>query len=197
MIRALGKVTGEAAGSEGEASAGGAVDLRVSCAPGDAPAVRVRDGEGALLFEYDAATGRAVLYAPRGDLELRAPQGSVRVEAAGDVCVRAAGEARVDARALRGAAAEATLAASRVELAAVELWSRVGRACQRYDHLRVRARKVVEEAATVMRTATDLAQWRAGRLRVAVDGAAHIAAEEVNLKGRDAVKVKGERIHLA
>ncbi len=196
-MKAFGKTTTEHDVAATETEASGAVDLRVSRAPGDAPAVRVRDGDGALLFEYDAATGRAVLYAPRGDLELRAPRGSVRVEAAGDVSLRAGAEVRVAARALRGAVAEATLAASRVELAAVELLSRVGRARQQYDHWRVRARKVVEEAGTSMRSASELAQWSAGRLRVAVDGAAHVAAQEVHLKGRDAVKVKGEKIHLA
>src|SRR2546423_1794082 len=43
--------------------------------------LRVRNGDGCLLFEYDPRTKNTVVSVPDGDLELRAESGAVQVRA--------------------------------------------------------------------------------------------------------------------
>lgn len=144
--------------------------------------VEVRDRRGALLFAYDPATDRATLHVPDGDLELSVPEGRLSLKARDGVRVQSgevevlAGRLRVDARTVEGT---------------------VDRVKQVVQVLDLRAGRIVERAREVYREVEGLSQTRAGRLRLVAQKAAQLVGENVLLKARDRMKVKGERIHLA
>jgi len=193
----------------------------------EAPAVqRVHDAEGRLLFEYDAATNRATLHVPEGDLELSAPEGAVSIAARdgfavdtdGDVTVRGGrsvelraargegavarlamqpGELSLGASVLTAAADRAELLATRVGVKATRLETTVERARHAVKVVETRAGRIVERAKETYRETEGLAQTRAGRLRLVAKKAASLVGENTLLKARDRMKVRGERIHLA
>lgn len=144
--------------------------------------LRVTDAAGRLLFEHHTAQRVTVICAPEGDLELRAPHGSVRIIAAEGVEVRAealrakVGEATVEGRSLRATFERVKTLAGVVE---------------------TRAERVIEHAKNVFREAEELSQTRAGRLRFVAERAAHILGQRVLVKAREDVKVKGEKVYLA
>jgi len=184
-------------------------------APPPGPQV-VRDRHGRLLFEYDPESDRSVLHAPSGDLEISAPQGTLRMSAR-DLVID--GDRRVEITAARGeassrlsmeqgeltlvgavvtaAAERAELIAHRVGVKAHALESHVDRVRHVAKVIDVRAGRIVERAKDVYREASGLSQTRAGRLRLIAKKTAQLVGENTLLKARDRMKVKGERIHLA
>lgn len=144
--------------------------------------LRVTDAAGRLLFEHHTAQRVTVICAPDGDLELRAPHGSVRIVAAEGVEVRAetlrakVGEAAVEGRTLKATFERVKTLAGVVE---------------------TRAERVIEHAKNVFREAEELSQTRAGRLRFVAERAVHILGQRALVKAREDVKVKGEKVYLA
>ena len=63
---------------------------------GDTETLRVRNAEGALVFEHRPAEGRSIVYAPHGDLTLRAEAGSIDLEAADAVRIKARRDVSVE-----------------------------------------------------------------------------------------------------
>lgn len=186
--------------------------------------LRVRDASGALLLEHRPAEGRTIVHAPlhlalraEGDLELAAA-GAVRVRAGTDVELTGRGDVRVAACDLDGAPASALeMREGRTSLRTRRLGADVGRADlrvqeanlavttlrtvarrvrQEMDLLEMRAGRILERAKEAWRETEGLSQTRAGRLRMVATGALQAIGEQALLKARDAVKVKGERIHL-
>jgi len=134
--------------------------------------LRVRDGRGRLLFEHRPAEGRSVVHAPEGDLDF---------EVGGRVRVRAAGiEVSVDEGRL---VARATTAVVR-------------HAQQTFETLETGVGRLVERAREAYREAEDLAETRAGRLRLVASKTLHALAERALIKAREDVKVKGEKIYV-
>lgn len=145
-------------------------------------ALRVLDAAGNLLFEHRPAEGVTVISVPQGDLELRAPAGSVRVVAGKRVEVRAA---------------EAELKAAEVRLTARQLVATVDRVREVVGVLELRAERVVERAKNVYRDVEELAQTRAGRLKLIAERTVHVLGQRALVRAREDVKIKGEKVHLA
>jgi hypothetical protein len=189
------------------------------------PTVKVHDRAGRLLFEYDPERDRAVLHAPSGDLELSVPNGElslrardgVKLETPGDVSIQGGRSVNLEASRENGPRARIamqpgelsfvssvlTAAADRAEILASKIGARahffeshIDRVRQVVKVLDVRAGRIVEHAKDVYRETEGLSQTRAGRLRMVAQKAVQIVGETALVKGRDRVKIRGERIHL-
>ena len=149
---------------------------------GEAETLRVTDATGRVIFEHRASEGVTVISVPHGDLELRAPNGSIRLQAGKRVEVRApeadvkVGEARVTAR---------------------QLTSTIDRVRQVVGVLETRAERVIERARNVYRDAEELSQTRAGRIKIIAEKTVHVLGQHTLFKAREDVKIKGEKVYLA
>jgi hypothetical protein len=155
----------------------------------DEEPLRLHDRQGRLLFEYDAASGRAVVHVPSGDLDVEVPDGAFRVRARDGISL---------------AGAEITAVAERADLVADRLAVRARRvetAVERVKHVvgivESTADRIVERAKDVYREVEGLTQLRSGRLRMVARSTAELVAENALMKARERMKIKGERIHLA
>lgn len=177
-----------------------------------------------LEVERDGERTRLTL--SRGDLELRAAAGRVLVSGAEGVAVSSEGDvaieagrratiASVDAEGaarsglcLDGSSAElragvlATRAAhlhtvaEDVTLIAARMDVHLERLRQRAAQLEIEAGELVERAKTSYREVEDLAQTRAGRLRLVARSTMHALAERVKMKAESIFAIDGESIHL-
>jgi hypothetical protein len=187
----------------------------------------VRDAAGRLIFEHDVAAHRSVVHAPAGNLELRADEGSILLSARDTVRVHSAREVRVesehavrvgttpaagrpasslamDARGTRldTPALEARADTARVELDEGSLSARaLETTCQTARHavdvLEVQAGRILERAENVYREVKDLAQTRAGRVRLFAETTFHLFGRRTLFKAKEDLKLKADKIHLA
>ena len=183
----------------------------VRAAPTEAgDGVEVRDADGELLFRR-TEDGTTVVSIGAGDLELRAPHGTVRlsgraieVDAVRSVTI-GADEARVKVTpqtvSVRGpkidvGTDEGVARFERAELVAgaIDVVARLARS--RIDHVETRAKKIVERAAETYRHVDELALTRAGRVRTLVDDAYHLVSRYAKLRAREDIAIDGEQIRL-
>lgn len=191
---------------------------------GEAELLRVRDPNGAVLFEYDAQTGTGALRMPK-NLRLCALEGSielvaadaVRCVAAGEVALRSAtsasvtvGGAGAEASGLRVGRDRAALASEEVLIGAkraelhVERARYVGKALhaaiERAEvvatELETRAETLIETAGNALRRVKELHQLNAGRLRTLVEGALRMEGGHVVMRAKEEVHIDGEHINL-
>ncbi len=134
----------------------------------------VKDRQERALFEYFPAEERCVFYAPTGDLTLRAPAGSITLDAA---------------EGLR-------LHGQTVDIDGDVLTSSFRRVREKVDILETTAGRIVERARETYRDVEDLAQLRSAHIR-------HVATESLHLLGNRSVlkawldlKLKGKTVHL-
>lgn len=189
-----------------------------------AEVLRVRDPEGAVLFEYDATTGTGTLRMP-GNLRLESMAGSidlvardgVRCVAGGEVSLRGATAAsltvggpagetaglRVDARrtvlagdTLMAAAREAEVHFQKARYLGKVLDATVERAETLFGELTTRADTLVERASNVFRHVKELHQLHAGRLRTLVEGGVRLEGGHVVMRAKEEVHIDGEHINL-
>jgi hypothetical protein len=176
--------------------------------------IEVRDASSRLVFDFDLATGRAVVAVP-GDLSLSAG-GDVEIAAGGAVRCRGqeveltAGrvgkeqtKVRLDGGALRftsrllGVLADrADLAFGDARLASERLRAEVKDGQLVATRLETAADRIFEQARNVFRTASELHQLTAGRTREIVHGGSHLKAGHVSVEADDDVKIDGKAIHL-
>jgi hypothetical protein len=158
----------------------------------------VRDPGGRLLFQYESLNGRCSVFAPAGDLELHAPEGSIRLvagrsvklEGRGQICAEGAlgialrsgragerselnmarGRVRLGSETLQVEAAGAELALGRVRYVGDEAQVRVERGSFVFATLETTAKRVWEKAKEVYRQVEGLHYEKAGRLRSLVRG---------------------------
>ncbi len=149
---------------------------------GAGESLRVLDAAGNLLFEHRPGEGLTVISVPSGDLELRAPMGSVRVVAGKRVEVRAA---------------EADVKVTEARFSARQLVSTVDRVREVVGVLETRAERVIERAKNVYRDVEELSQTRAGRVKLIAERTVHVLGQRVLVRAADDVKIKGEKVHLA
>ena len=128
--------------------------------------LRVRAPDGRLLLEVDE-DGAIALCVPRGDLELRAAEGRVRIEGAEGVEIR--GPAVV------------------VETA--HLRRVVGL-------LETRARRIVERSRDAYRDIEGVSQTRAGQVRVVAKKTFRAVAERLRFRAKKDAKLQGDKIYL-
>jgi hypothetical protein len=178
-----------------------------------AQGLRIEGRDGEVLCEYDASRGCLVLRGEggvvidAGDGVLALRGAAVSLEGARSVSLRVTGEqpaevsldhrgVTVAARALAVAAlrAVATLEESSVTAGVMTV---VGRALrQRVGVVETRAERVITRAKEVYTEADELAQTRAGRLRLHARETLQAVADRLLLRADDDVKVQGERVHL-
>ena len=159
--------------------------------------IAVRDRRGQLVFEHDAETGRSVIYAPSGDLELRADHGSVTVVARDDVKLHGKRRLDLSGATLGASAARVEALVGDVRVVGKSLRTAFETARHATGILEVQARRIVERAKATYRDAEDLAQTRAGRVRTVVETTFHVLAGTAIVKAEEDVKLKGKKIHLA
>ncbi len=188
--------------------------------------VRVRDRGGRLVFEFDPETGRAVLHVAAGDLTLSVPAGAVTVQARDGVRVATEGRVELTGAEgvsltapagfgvpgssvvldARGAAVATHRLDARAQVAelnvgegrvvARSLHTAVEHARQVAGVVELQANRVIERAKNAYREVEDLAQTRAGRIRVVALNTFHLLGKRTYLKAEEDMKIRGEKIHL-
>lgn len=186
----------------------------------------VRDSAGRLVFEHHAAAHRSVVHAV-GNLELRAEEGGILLSARDAVRVHSEREVRIhsehavklgttpagdrpassltmDTRGTRLATPhlEAQAGTARAEVDEASLSARsLSTTCQTMrqavDVLEVKAGRILEQAENVYREVKDLAQTRAGRVRLFAETSFHLFGRRTLLKAKEDLKLKADKIHLA
>jgi hypothetical protein len=179
----------------------------------------IESPDGALLFEH--RDGRSRICAPRGTLELRAEAGDlelraakrVRLEADEGVELRSARGVRLDVdsshlsltrrglqvvvdelRAKLGRAETAVRGDANLEAEVVTVAAEVVRT--KAQQVQLDADQLVERARESFRDIKELAQTRAGRMRMVAEETFRVLAERTLLKARQDVKLKGKTIYL-
>jgi hypothetical protein len=186
----------------------------------------VRDASGRLVFEHHSAANRSVVHA-MGNLELRAEEGGILLSARDAVRVHSTREVRLesehavrlgttpagdrpassltmDARGTRldTAHLEARADTARAQLDEASLTVRaLSTTCQTARHavdvLEVQAGRILERAENVYRDVKDLAQTRAGRVRLFAETTFHLFGQRTLFKAKEDLKLKADKIHLA
>lgn len=150
--------------------------------------VELRAPDGGLIVEYRPAEGtcrihaRAVQLCAEDDLSLSAGR-RVQIEAAEGVVLRSGESAvSVDPRAI----------AQRAETVETE----ASRLVQRVAELETHARRLVERTRESFREIEELAQTKAGRLRLVAEETVRVLGRQTFFKAREDMKLRGERIYL-
>jgi hypothetical protein len=174
------------------------------------PFVEERDGAG---VRWRLPEGDLELCADRGRVTLRARDGvrieadeGVEVDAGHDVVLQSAGGrsrlkldgdvAELRAGLLEAKAARLRVLAEELQAVAVRADTEVERLRQTFEVVETHANRIVQNAKSVYQTVEDLAQTRAGRLRLVAEGSFHALAERAQLTAKKVFRVNGERIHL-
>ena len=138
-----------------------------------------------------------VIRVEEGDLALEAPGGRVTIVARDGVVVRAGAsavavtDAGIDAKAPR---AEVGVGEARVVARSVSTVAQSVRTVA--EVVELEATRVVERLKNAYRDVEELAQTRAGRVRVVARAAMHLMSGRTVIKAEQDVKVKGAKIHL-
>ncbi len=187
---------------------------------GGASVLTIEAADGTVIFEH--AGGKSRIAAPRGTLELRAEAGDLALSAAkrvrieGDEGVEVASKKNV--RLDVGGDTHLSLTRRGAQLIVEELRARLGRAETEVagdatltadavevtaDAVRTVARRVsvdadqlVEKLRESYRDVTELAQTRAGRVRMVAEETFRILGERTLFKARQDMKLKGKTIYL-
>jgi hypothetical protein len=182
--------------------------------------ILVHDERGALIFEH--LPGKSIVYAPSGNLELRADSGSidlvaresVRIESARAVVVKSDEAVHLEAsptsrvsilrRALVMAsplvsarAARAELEADRVNVTAREATSTIEHVKHVVEVLETNAGRILERAKESYRDTEGLAQTRAGRLRLVAEKTLSVLGQRTLIKAYEDMKLRGEKIYIS
>ncbi len=186
--------------------------------------IRVRDRQGAILFEYDPERGRGRLMMRQGDLRLEAPKGNIHLIAGGEVRCMAAGELalhsasavsmtaggvgthggiRVDrgstaiaGRRLSVSADEADIRIDRARYAGKWLEAGVERAELLLGKLDSRVGTLIQRATHAFHYVEELHQLKAKRLRIRAEESMVLDAGHVVMTARDDVDIDGKQINL-
>jgi len=135
---------------------------------GGSDVLSVHDARGKLLFEWREESRTTVISVPEGDLELRAEQGRVKL-----------------------------MGAEGVEVSGPLFEIRTERLRQIVKRLETKADRIVERARRSYREVEELAQTRAGSLRLVAEDTARLLGKRLRFKAREDAKVKAEKIYLA
>jgi hypothetical protein len=186
----------------------------------------VHDEHDQPIFEYHPASGRSVVKAPRGDLQLSAPNGRIDLNAGkgigftgeADVAITSGQSVRIAVggqtqqpdQELRLDGGGIHLGVHRMDVTAgrgdiriaravyhgVQLKSTVDRAKMVYGKLEISAQRLWELSEYVFRSVRHLCQMQAGRLRILVNGAHHVQSERTTIIAKKDVRIDAEKINL-
>jgi hypothetical protein len=190
-----------------------------------AETLAVRSPRGELVFEYEPESGKTRVHVPAGDLEFVAPNGSIAFHSGKDIRFGAATVSllsrwgaclgifgtdgkvkssitlepegiRFKTPELNAEADQANLQISKTHLTGRSVSAKVDTfhlLSHRFESL---TETLIEKARNVYRTAEQLSQTQAGRLRTIVSDLCHLKARKVNFKAEEDFKVNGDKIHL-
>lgn len=193
---------------------GGSAELR-------GRALEIRDAEGRVVVRYE--DGAATISPEAGDLHLRAPQGSVRIESAVDVSIEAGRD--LSQKAARradievGAAAEPQVRIeakkARIKVDQIEALSKASRfvtgqatvlartaaltathLAQNVERYDLTATRLVERTRDAFREAQDLAQTKVGRARTLVRDVFTLHTKRSVLVSEEDTSIDGKKILL-
>ena len=182
--------------------------------------LELRDASGRLLVRYE--NGHAEIAAPSGDLRLSAPEGRVVIESALDVALRSGRDVHIEAArrfdvstsasttSLSLDAKRATVHAPHVEVTSKTARLATSRAtvlarsiavtaeslAQTVVKYELTAERLVEKTKDSFRDASDLAQTRAGRLRMIVKDVLSMHARRSVLVSEDETSIDGKKVLL-
>lgn len=173
-------------------------------------ALELRDKDGGLLVRYH--DGAACISAARGDLELSAPNGRVRVHSALDVeldagrDVVARADRRLELSAKRRTSIEGErleLRAERIHLASEAIETVAGhiattakRVAHNVERWELTAGRLVETSKTAFRDVSDLLQTRAGRARTLIESVYSLRSRRTVMKSEKDTSIDGRKILL-
>lgn len=187
--------------------------------------LQVRGPSGAVIFEYDPATGRSTLSVASGDLALCVPDGNIDLVAGKDIRCFAAGQVtlagasgaslgarapgappagvRVDPGRVKLHGESLSVAASRADMRVGEgrytgssLSATVERAHLALERLETVAGRVIARARDLYQSVQDLHDVRSGRMRVLVDDALDMKGGSTTIQADGDVRIDGEKINL-
>lgn len=183
-------------GNELSAADGSAVSVR----PGSAgETLETRDRSGQLLFEYQPATGRAVVHLPGLGLEFRSVDGRLELVCDRPLTIRS--EASVEIQGDRGASLSCGPSAVRVDPEGLALEAPLARV--RADEAKIACGKVEQSlgrvitwAKQVYQRVEELLHLRAGRIRTEAEHGHLIQAAQARVQAEGDVHVQGRTINL-
>lgn len=178
-----------------------------------------------LIFRYDPRTGQASIVSPGQNLVLQAPEGDIELNAAKRIRVSGhsvdiTGKSNISMSVgqifenLRSAFSlkpgQIDIAGHQIQVSAKQgrlffndirnhvknLVNKIGQARVVADRLETTAGTIIENAEDTYRSAENLSQVRAGRMRTLIRSTFHLSSKTSIIKASDDVKVKGENIHL-
>jgi hypothetical protein len=183
-------------GDELAAADGSAVSIR----PGSTgETLETRDRSGQLLFEYQPATGRAIVHLPGLGLEFRSVDGRLELVCDRPLTIRSEGTVEIQGE--RGTNLSCGPSSLRVGPEALELDAPVARV--RVDEARVACGKVEQSLGRVITWAKqvyerveELLHVRAGRIRTEAEQGHLIQASQARVQAEGDVHVQGRTINL-
>lgn len=155
----------EEASASDEIATSGGILAQVLARPGG-DVLRVRDRSGRLVLDV-SEDGAVVLHVADGDLELRAPQGRVRIEAADGVHI----------------------AGRQVTIETPHLRQVVGL-------LETHAKRIVEKAKDSYRDVEGISQLSASQVRISATKTFRAIAERLRMRAKKEAKIQGDKIYL-
>lgn len=173
-------------------------------------ALELRDEQGGLLVRYH--DGTACISAARGDLELSAPNGRVRVhsaldvelDAGRDVVARAERKLDLSAKRTTSIAGERVelrsqhlhLASEAIETVAGHIATTAKRVAHNVERWELTAGRLVETTKTTFRDVSDLLQTRAGRARTLIENVYSLRSRRTVMKSEKDTSIDGRKILL-
>ncbi len=191
----------------------------------DTEHLQIYDADGALVFDYDSESKRAVLSMPKGDLAFKA-KGNIdfvsgeklRMLGVGGLTLSSPSQTtlscstgnstQVTQLALKPnmmqlASSNVNLKAKRSRIMSRELYLLGEKASSSFDSMQVSAEKlvchygrIIEHAKNVYRKVEDVHRLTAGRIRTLSKGSVDYVAGRVSIKGVASVKIDSDKIHL-
>ena len=155
------------------------------------------DASGDIVVMYDALTGSATIAAPRGDLNLQASKGAVRISAASDLELVAGASTRVQSEQLDLAVSStAKLKAGFAELAADALRVVSPGVTLGIGRLQLDAQRVFQHALETYHEVEGAIETRAGRVRTLVKGATQVFSKSTSVVSEEDTFLDGRRVLL-
>ena len=178
------------------------------------------------MFEYEPATGRRLVMASEGDLELQAPKGSIRMRAGRGIRIQ--GDDRLDLVGAKGlnlssvpdAADRPTrlrmdrdniaLESRRINIGAdqgtfniaaaayhgARLSATIERARMAFGKVETVANRLLERVRSSHRIVAHLNELKAGRMRTLVRQAFHLQSKNTTMLADEDVRIDGNRVNL-
>ncbi len=165
--------------------------------------LELRDPAGRLIVEYDTRQGKAILYLPQAQLQVRSVGG--KVEFASDQAMKFTTRETLELEAERGVLVNGPLdlRCPRVEAHVDDLdWrgdritARAGEVQVAWGRLEQVAGRVLTFAKSVYERVEGLLHSRAGRVRSESKGAYLVQADHAEIAAQDDVKIHGKTINL-